>query len=247
MFAGSTEKSFLDHVFQMHGQKPGKRDALLQRGGNQGQMFTLNHFQGTNPVQYNVKGWLRACRENPVSRTVNAFLQESNRDDIGTLFQSVRSALSVTVAGSVASVDGTTSLRRTSSMRRTCATGAAALKRKSACLQMKFQVDSVVESLRRTQLHFVHCLLPQSNAGLCDLKNSLGVQSKTDDVLLNVPLVRSQIRGAEIVDAIRLHRQGFPEHMLFSEFKQRFELLTSGDQDAVPADFDTSDNKKVIA
>ena len=65
------------------------------------------------------------------------------RDDIGTLFQSVRSALSVTVAGSVASVDGSTSLRRTSSMRRTCASGAAALKRKSACLQMKFQVVRV--------------------------------------------------------------------------------------------------------
>jgi myosin-18 len=45
--------------------------------------------------------------------------------------------------------------------------------------------------------------------------------------MLNVPLVRSQIRGAEIVDAVRLYRQGFPEHMKFAEFRRRFEILVA--------------------
>jgi len=69
----------------------------------------------------------------------------------------------------------------------------------------------VVEMLRRTSMHFVHCILPQHNAGLCDLKTTLLADGKTsarDDVMLNVPLVRAQIRGAQIVDAVRLHRQG---------------------------------------
>ena len=68
-----------------------------------------------------------------------------------------------------------------------------------------------MEVLRRTTVHFVHCILPQHNAGLCDLKTSATADSKTssrDDIMLNVPLVRAQIRGAQLVDAVRIHRQG---------------------------------------
>ena len=77
-----------------------------------------------------------------------------------------------------------------------------------------------MELLRRTTIHFVHCLLPQHNAGLCDLKMSTtpsvgdGKTSSHDDVMLNVPLVRAQIRGAQLVDAVRLHRQGTLHIML---------------------------------
>ena len=76
-----------------------------------------------------------------------------------------------------------------------------------------------MEVLRRTTVHFVHCVLPQHNAGLCDLKTSSATSSATsstadgkttsrDDIMLNVPLVRAQVRGAQLVDAVRLHRQG---------------------------------------
>ena len=50
--------------------------ALLKRG-TVPHMFIVSHFQGTNPVQYNVSGWLKACRENPVSRSAATVLQES--------------------------------------------------------------------------------------------------------------------------------------------------------------------------
>ena len=71
-----------------------------------------------------------------------------------------------------------------------------------------------MELLRRTTIHFVHCILPQHNAGLCDLKTSMMPMagevktSSHDDVMLNVPLVRAQVRGAQLLDAVRLHRQG---------------------------------------
>ena len=52
--------------------------ALLKKTGNS-QHFVLNHFQGTNPVLYNTKGWLRASRENPLSRIAITFLQDSKR------------------------------------------------------------------------------------------------------------------------------------------------------------------------
>ena len=56
----------------------------------------------------------------------------------------------------------------------------------------------------------MHCLLPQNNAGLCDLRSTLTQKQGVcqDDIVMNVPLVRSQLRGSEIVDAIRIHRQG---------------------------------------
>jgi len=80
--------------------------------------------------------------------------------------------------------------------------------------------DALVELLRRTSVHFVHCLLPQHNAGLCDLRQSSitasdggkAASSTHDDVMLNVPLVRAQVRGAQLVDAVRLHRQGTHRH-----------------------------------
>jgi len=50
--------------------------ALLKRG-TVPHTFIISHFQGTNPVQYNVSGWLKACRENPVSRSAATMLQES--------------------------------------------------------------------------------------------------------------------------------------------------------------------------
>ena len=66
------------------------------------------------------------------------------------------------------------------------------------------QTDSVLEQLRRTRLHFVHCFLPQHNAGLCDVKAVMngsnnaaaaGNNKSPDDILMNVPLVRSQVSG----------------------------------------------------
>ncbi len=51
---------------------------LLRKGAHKHQIL-INHFQGTNPVTYNTKGWLKACRENPVSRTATGFLQDSHK------------------------------------------------------------------------------------------------------------------------------------------------------------------------
>lgn len=94
------------------------------------------------------------------------------------------------------------------------------------CLQVKFQVDTIIETLRKTHCHFVHCILPQANAGLCELRSPTeGSNDKQDDILMNVPLVRGQFRGNEILESVRLHRQGFPDHITYGEFIQRFEGL----------------------
>ena len=53
-------------------------DALI-KAGTVPNSFILSHFQGTNPVLYNTKGWLKSCRENPVIRSVGEFLQDSKK------------------------------------------------------------------------------------------------------------------------------------------------------------------------
>ncbi|XP_052072228.1 unconventional myosin-XVIIIa-like isoform X4 [Mytilus californianus] len=230
MFPGATEDSFMDRFFTHHGEQKVRRDSLLRKASTLGNTFILNHFQGTNPVQYNASGWLKGCRDNPNMKVATQVLQDSKRQNINELFNSVKAPVAGMVSGSIVGMEGSASLRRVGSMRRTFMSGTAGLKKRSMCLQVKFQVDSIIETVRKTKCHFVHCILPQHNAGLWELKTPSVPQDKpgaTEEVLMNVTLVRSQIRGSELLDSVRIFRQGFPDNMGFGEFRQRFEGLLS--------------------
>ncbi|XP_043283473.1 unconventional myosin-XVIIIa isoform X3 [Venturia canescens] len=218
---GGSDESFLERLFSHYGDRD--HQVLLRKapGNNQ---FVLQHLQGTNPVLYTATGWLKATRENPVTRCAITVLQESTREDISRLFVCARGAgVSGALSGSVPGIEGSQSLRRASSIRRTF----TAIKRKNACLQVKFTVDGLVETLRRTRVKFVHCLLPQHTAGCTENKSLLSVKSnQSEDSIINVPLLRSQVRGSQIVDAVRLHKVGFPKYMPLGEFRRRFGLLS---------------------
>lgn len=228
MFPGATEDSFMDRFFTHHGEQKVKRDSLLRKASSLGNTFILNHFQGTNPVQYNASGWLKCCRDNPNIKMATQVLQDSKRQNINELFNSVKAPVAGMVSGSIVGMEGSASLRRVGSMRRTFMSGTAGLKKRSMCLQVKFQVDSIIETIRKTKCHFIHCILPQHNAGLWELKTPSVPQDKpgaTEEILMNVPLIRSQLRGSELLDSVRIFRQGFPDNMAFGEFRQRFEGL----------------------
>ncbi|XP_015593289.1 unconventional myosin-XVIIIa isoform X3 [Cephus cinctus] len=219
---GGSDETFLDRLFSHYGDRD--HQILLRKapGNNQ---FVLQHLQGTNPVLYTAIGWLKATRENPVAKSAITILQESAREDISRLFVCARGAgVSGALSGSVHGLEGSQSLRRASSIRRTF----TAVKRKNICLQVKFTVDGLVETLRRTRVKFVHCLLPQHNAGCTDNKSLLSVKSnQSEDSIINVPLLRSQIRGSQIIDAVRLHKVGYPKCMPLGEFRRRFNLLSN--------------------
>ncbi|OAD57389.1 Unconventional myosin-XVIIIa [Eufriesea mexicana] len=219
---GGSDETFLDRLFSHYGDRD--HQILLRKapGNNQ---FVLQHLLGTNPVLYTATGWLKATRENPVTKSAITILQESTREDVNMLFVSARGAgVSGTLCSSMPGLEGSQSLRRASSIRRTF----TAVKRKNICLQVKFTVDGLIETLRRTRVKFVHCILPQHNAGCTDNKSLLSVKSnQSEDSVINVPLLRSQIRGSQIIDAVRLHKVGFPKHMALGEFRRRFGLLSS--------------------
>ncbi|XP_055861175.1 unconventional myosin-XVIIIa-like isoform X2 [Biomphalaria glabrata] len=221
VFPGATEDSFMERLLQQHCEQPLRKDSLLRKG-SLGHTFILNHNNGTTPVQYNAQGWLKACRENPTTRNASLVLQDSKKPNIAQLFTSTKGQTTGIVSGSVVGMEGSTSLRRVGSMRRTFV-GQAGLKKKSVCLQVKFNVDSIVDILKKTNVHFIHCLMAQHPAGL-------GEQHKStqDDNIMNVPLVRNQLRGFQLLDAVRLYRQGFPDSMHFTDFIKKFEPLVPG-------------------
>ncbi|XP_076627599.1 unconventional myosin-XVIIIa isoform X2 [Colletes latitarsis] len=220
--SGGSDETFLDRLFSHYGDRDYQMLLRKAPGNNQ---FILQHLLGTNPVLYTATGWLKATRENPVTKSAITILQESTREDVSKLFISARGAgVSGTLCNSMPGLEGSQSLRRASSIRRTF----SAVKRKNVCLQVKFTVDGLVETLRRTRVKFIHCVLPQHNSGSIDNKSLLSVKSnQSEDNVINVPLLRSQIRGSQIIDVVRLHKVGFPKHMALGEFRRRFSLLST--------------------
>lgn len=70
--------------------------------------------------------------------------------------------------------------------------------------------------LRRSRIHFVHCVLPKADA-LKALSGSLfkggeaEAQGEPGDLglmQLDAALLRAQLRGSKLLDALRIYRQG---------------------------------------
>ncbi|PIK48788.1 putative unconventional myosin-XVIIIa, partial [Apostichopus japonicus] len=87
-------------------------------------------------------------------------------------------------------------------------------------------MDGLIDSIRRTNLHFVHCITPHALAGLSTggLERAQNPRSYSED-LIDVPLLRKQIKSLALLQALRIHKFGFPESILFTEFKNRFGVI----------------------
>lgn len=205
----ANDDTFLQKVFATFNDENSRM--VLKKGQNRHQ-FWLHHFQSTTPVLYSVKGWIKECQNNQFSKTAMNLLQESGRDEIITLINE-----GFRVGSYNTLKDGTQSLRRVSSIRRSF--GSVSSKRNSSMLQIKLTVDGLIDTLRRTNTHFVHCFTSQS-AG-----NS--VEETANAQFIDIPQLSSQVRGSLIIEAARLHRNGFPENIPIDEFIRRYGLLSS--------------------
>ncbi|KAL9887348.1 myosin heavy chain-like isoform 2-T2 [Glossina fuscipes fuscipes] len=227
IYPNSNDDTFLERLFSHYGDR---EHQTLLRKCNGSKQFVLQHLQGTNPVLYMVNGWVRNSREHPAIRNAGSLLQDSSRDEISRLYigSLTRSSGGIVFCGSFAGLEGTHSLRRVSSIRRSFTS--AGVKRNSIMLQVKFTVDGIIDTLRRTGTHFVHCYLLQHNAGQQPAFSASGspntsVLQTSSEELVNIPLLRSQLRGSQVLEAARLHRFGYPESVPLNEFERRFGLL----------------------
>nr|XP_046244062.1 unconventional myosin-XVIIIa isoform X11 [Scatophagus argus] len=227
---GGSEETMLERLFNYYGSEQGENKgvSLLFRG-EKPHLFLLGHSHGTDWVEYNTQGWLSHAKHNPASQNAATLLQDSQKKNISGLFMGRASGATV-LSGSIAGLEGGSqlALRRATSMRKTFTTGVAAVKKKSMCIQVKLQVDALIDMVRRSRVHFVHCLLPKAEAvgGGGEPRVTHGESPDSGLMTLDVGLLRAQLRGSKLLDALRIYRQGYPDHMVFSEFRRRFDVLT---------------------
>ncbi|XP_062448574.1 unconventional myosin-XVIIIa isoform X7 [Rhea pennata] len=236
---GGTEDTLLERLFSYYGPQEGGKtghDPLLP--SDKPRHFFLGHSSGTNWVEYDATGWLNHVKHNPASQNASVLLQESQKKIVSSLFAG-RAGSALVLSGSVAGLEGGSqlALRRATSMRKTFTTGVAAVKKKSLCIQIKLQVDALIDSIKKSKVHFVHCFLPKAEGAGGDPRGmpSRRVSGGELDLpaehceaglmQLDVPLLRAQLRGSRLLDALRMYRQGYPDHMVFAEFRRRFDVL----------------------
>lgn len=238
---GATEEALLERLFSYYGPQEGdkKGQSPLLRSSKP-RHFLLGHSHGTNWVEYNVTGWLSYTKQNPATQNAPRLLQDSQKKIISNLFLG-RAGSATVLSGSIAGLEGGSqlALRRATSMRKTFTTGMAAVKKKSLCIQIKLQVDALIDTIKKSKLHFVHCFLPVAEgwagepraassrrvSSSSELDLPSGDQGEAGLLQLDVPLLRAQLRGSRLLDAMRMYRQGYPDHMVFSEFRRRFDVL----------------------
>ena len=68
--------------------------------------------------------------------------------------------------------------------------------------------DTILDAIRKTKVSFVRCILPVDTAGQLDSSDAQFGSRTGKEISMNVPLVRTQLRSAEMLDAVRIHRQG---------------------------------------
>ncbi|XP_066578932.1 myosin-7 [Amia ocellicauda] len=71
-------------------------------------------------------------------------------------------------------------------------------------------LNKLMTNLRSTHPHFVRCLIPN--------------ETKTPGAMEN-PLVMHQLRCNGVLEGIRICRKGFPNRILYGDFKQRYRIL----------------------
>uniref|UniRef100_A0A452TF54 Myosin-7B n=1 Tax=Ursus maritimus TaxID=29073 RepID=A0A452TF54_URSMA len=82
----------------------------------------------------------------------------------------------------------------------------------------KENLNKLMTNLRATQPHFVRCIVPNEN--------------KTPGVM-DAFLVLHQLRCNGVLEGIRICRQGFPNRLLYADFRQRYRILNPS---AIPDD-----------
>lgn len=83
--------------------------------------------------------------------------------------------------------------------------------------------DALIDSIKKSKLHFVHCFLPKAGGGgdppavPCRRVSGSELELPAEHceaglMQLDVPLLRAQLRGSRLLDALRMYRQGERQH-----------------------------------
>ncbi|XP_075291120.1 unconventional myosin-XVIIIb isoform X2 [Opisthocomus hoazin] len=239
LIPGSGDSAAFDRLcsyFATNG--PGQEGDGCVRRCEQALHFEISHQLGTDPVRYDLTGWVSKAKLNLSAENAIQVLQRSTVDAVRDLV--LPRSRAPLACRAVAGLEGRSqaALHRVGCVRKTFASSFAAVKKRSVCAQLKLQADALVNLLRRSQLHFIHCLLP--GAGPDPQPPAL------PDAALDVPALRAQLEGTQLLDALRLHRVGYADRLLLTQFRRRFQVLAPDVMKKYTSAYEVPDESKAI-
>uniref|UniRef100_A0A8C1M374 Myosin, heavy chain 10, non-muscle n=1 Tax=Cyprinus carpio TaxID=7962 RepID=A0A8C1M374_CYPCA len=220
-FPKATDKTFVDKLVQEQGthakfQKPRQ---LKDKAD-----FCIIHYAGR--VDYKADEWLMKNMD-PLNDNVATLLHQSTDKFVAELWkdeiQNIQRASFYDVSSLHESpVDRIVGLDQVAGMNET-AFGATYKTKKGMFRTVgqlyKESLTKLMATLRNTNPNFVRCIIPnhEKRAGK-----------------LEPHLVLDQLKCNGVLEGIRICRQGFPNRIVFQEFRQRYEILTPN---AIPKGF----------
>ncbi|XP_071388820.1 myosin-10-like [Centroberyx affinis] len=221
-FPKATDKTFIDKLTQEQGthtkfQKPRQ---LKDKAD-----FCIIHYAGK--VDYKADEWLMKNMD-PLNDNVATLLHQSTDKFVAELWKDeIQTIQRASFYDNVTSldepaVDRIVGLDQVAGMNET-AFGATYKTKKGMFRTVgqlyKESLTKLMATLRNTNPNFVRCIIPnhEKRAGK-----------------LEPHLVLDQLRCNGVLEGIRICRQGFPNRIVFQEFRQRYEILTPN---AIPKGF----------
>ncbi|XP_041528571.1 myosin-9 isoform X1 [Microtus oregoni] len=160
--------------------------------------FCIIHYAGK--VDYKADEWLMKNMD-PLNDNIATLLHQSSDKFVSELWKDE-------------SVDRIIGLDQVAGMSETALPGAFKTRKgmfRTVGQLYKEQLAKLMATLRNTNPNFVRCIIPnhEKKAGKLDPH-----------------LVLDQLRCNGVLEGIRICRQGFPNRVVFQEFRQRYEILT---------------------
>ncbi|XP_053558065.1 unconventional myosin-XVIIIb [Bombina bombina] len=250
LMQGSSDNTVLDRLGSYFENRcEDKQDNGPFRKCEQPLQFEILHQLGKDPVRYDVTNWINKAKLNLSAENAIQILQQSRNDYVKDLF--LPRAKFPLICRSIAGMEGKSqqTLQRISCVRKTFATSFAAVRRKSVCAQIKLQMDALMNLLKRSQIHFVHCLVPRLGMDGTECKTLQLCRRAAGDPInahIDVPTVRTQLAGAQLLDAMRLCRIGYTDRMGFTEFRLRFQVLALDAMKKYNSTYEPVDERKAV-
>ncbi|KAM9857329.1 myosin-10 isoform 1-T1 [Aulostomus maculatus] len=221
-FPKATDKTFVDKLIQEQGthtkfQKPRQ---LKDKAD-----FCIIHYAGR--VDYKADEWLMKNMD-PLNDNVATLLHQSTDKFVAELWKDeIQTIQRASFYDNVTSldepaVDRIVGLDQVAGMNETAFGSTYKTKKgmfRTVGQLYKESLTKLMATLRNTNPNFVRCIIPnhEKRAGK-----------------LEPHLVLDQLRCNGVLEGIRICRQGFPNRIVFQEFRQRYEILTPN---AIPKGF----------
>uniref|UniRef100_A0A8B9TTD3 Myosin heavy chain 11 n=1 Tax=Anas platyrhynchos TaxID=8839 RepID=A0A8B9TTD3_ANAPL len=216
-FPKATDTSFVEKLITEQGNHPKFQKPKQLKDKTE---FCIMHYAGK--VTYNATAWLTKNMD-PLNDNVTSLLNQSSDKFVADLWKDGMNCNSKSVMWFKGrklyqNYSDSYPLQMTESSLPSASKTKKGMFRTVGQLY-KEQLTKLMTTLRNTNPNFVRCIIPnhEKRAGKLDAH-----------------LVLEQLRCNGVLEGIRICRQGFPNRIVFQEFRQRYEILAAN---AIPKGF----------